>query len=310
MIIYSKKIGLGGVGAMKESLLEYHQQYLWEKTMHTDVLSIMAIEQAEKIKLLSEGADLISFIVVNNHEPIWLIKQYQFKKVALEEHTVSQWQIQQWCVHGAPKRARQLLKQADIIYDKFNFIKDKMSCLLQLPNERKKQLIFKHYMALLNHFAQAKELLQQQKIPDSFQNALQALFHWACLELIEVDVLSDEPVFYRVKTIAPTVYKLYEEVVTSLEILDKRIELLLLPIEIQLMAKIKIGSEFLLDQMQNEYRPWRLAQMLELFETEHCKESMPLLLDKLVKRGLLHELFLPGEVEFLREKAYLVVHEK
>lgn len=33
---------------MKESLLEYHQQYLWEKTMHTDVLSIMAIEQAEK----------------------------------------------------------------------------------------------------------------------------------------------------------------------------------------------------------------------------------------------------------------------
>ncbi|ERM17413.1 nucleotidyltransferase-like protein [Brevibacillus laterosporus] len=295
---------------VKESLLEYHQQYLWEKTMDADVLSVMAIEQAEKIELLSEGVDLISFIIVNDHEPNWLVKQYQFKKIALEEHTVSQWQIQQWCLQGAPKRARQLLKQADMIFDKSNFMKDKMSCLLQLPRERKKQLIYKHYMAVLHHFSQAKELLQQQKIPDSFQNALQALFHWACLELVEADEIFDEPVFYKVKTIAPTVYKLYEEVITSLELLDKRIELLLLPIEIQLMAKIKIGSEFLFEQMQNEYRPWRLEQMLELFESEDYKESMPLLLDKMVKRGLLHELFLPGEVEFLREKAYIVVPEK
>ncbi|QDX92655.1 hypothetical protein EEL32_03215 [Brevibacillus laterosporus] len=295
---------------MKESLLEYHQQYLWEKAMHTDVLSIMAIEQAEKIKLLSEGADLISFIVVNNYEPNWLIKQYQFKKVALEEHTVSQWQIQQWSIQGAPKRARQLLQQADIIFDKSNFIKERLARLLQLPGEGKKQLISKHYMALLHHYAQAKELLQQQKIPDSFQNALQALFHWACLELIEAGELPDEPVFHKVKTIAPTVYKLYEEVVTSLELLDKRIELLLLPIEIQLMAKIKIGSEYIVDQMQHEYRPWRLSQMIQLFEAEHSKESMSLLLDKMVKRGLLYELFLPGEVEFLREKAYMIVQEK
>ncbi|WP_232697840.1 nucleotidyltransferase-like protein [Brevibacillus daliensis] len=291
---------------MKEYLQKTYEHYLLERIQHENVLAIVSAKQNDQDKILSIDPDLISLVVVHNSDRNWAVKQLDLHNLCVEEHIVTDWQLHQWLLQGVPEKILSIYRQGEIVHDSNNLMHEKGDKFLAIPKEVKKRYMCEHYLAFIQSYVDSKEALQLNMMLDAFHTALQALIYWGQLEIIEAGEWPEEPVLHKVKSRAPSIYKLYEEVITSYEPLEKKIELLLLPIEMQLMAKVKAGTEYLIDKLKQELRPWKTDQIISLLPGDQNGKNIVLLLDRMVKRGVLHEVFLPVSGGVFREKAYLV----
>jgi hypothetical protein len=269
------------------------------------VQSVLVVHQHDYSPFL-DGANLLYLVVVNRPEPQWETKHLVFEGECIVEHQISQWQIESWAVHGADERVIYWLSQAEIVLDKNDYMKTMKERLLRLPLQTQKLRVCEEYSRFLRYYLEAKELLQQGFALDSYQAVLNALHSWARLVVYEANHQPEISIWMQVKQLDSSVYKLYEELIASNEPLEKRIELLLLPIEFSIMSKMKTCTQFLADILQSRNRPWSMKELLQLPELAKSQIDLHLLLEKMAKRSLVHEVLVPKESEQIFEKAYLL----
>ncbi len=73
-----------------------------------------------------------------------------------------------------------------------------------------------------------KLFFDHQQYLDAYNHVIHSLHHLGRLSVIEKGFHPEVTVWNQVKHIEPEIYKLYEELITSEETLDKRLELLFL----------------------------------------------------------------------------------
>jgi len=88
----------------------------------------------------------------------------------------------------------------------------------------------------------------------------------------------------------PGIYKLYEELTTSMESLEKRVQLVLLACEFHVMSKMKSCCRLLLDIIESREEPWSVGELMARPELKPLRLDLSLLLRKLVTRGLIREV--------------------
>ena len=79
-----------------------------------------------------------------------------------------------------------------------------------------------------------------------------SLHHLARLAVIENGLFPEVTVWSQVKKIDPAIYKLYEELITSDEPLEKRLELLFLASEFFIHNRTHDGARHMMDLMADE----------------------------------------------------------
>lgn len=191
---------------------------------------------------------------------------------------------------GYRKDVLHLIKKGEVLYDRSQII-NKIQELAQFI-ERKNSLLdicveFSHF---LKHFLDAKESFKSNKLIDSFHYCNQAILHWANLAILEKGLTPNEQVWDQVQGIDYTVYKLYEELSSSPEPMNKRIELFLLASEFAIMSKLKGSSRFLIDIIGSRNESWSLNELYHHPSLKNSGIELVLLLDKLEKRSLISEV--------------------
>lgn len=286
--------------------MEHIHAYAEAIIQREHVQSVLVVHQPEKITPSLIGADLLFIVIVNQPQPQWETKHLIYGGEQIVEHRISQWQIESWAIHGADERFVYWVSQAQILLDKNDYMNNMKDRLMRVPVQTQKLRICEEYSRLLRHYLEAKELLQQGFALDAYQSVLDALYSWARLAAYEANVQPQLFIWMQVKQLDPSVYKLYEELIISHEPLEKRVELLLLPIEFGIMSKMKTCTQFLTDVMQSRNRPWPLKELMQHPELSKSQIDLHLLLEKMVKRSLIHEVLLQKESEQAFEKAYLL----
>lgn len=269
------------------------------------IQSVLMLHQPNRFYPL-DGIDLLYLIVVNSASMQYDVQQLVFEEKNVLVYRMSQWQLEMRAVQGNfNELLHQVFVYAEIVWDKEQYVRKYRDRLQKHASKTRRYQICVEYSGFLRHYVEAKELLHRQLTLDAYQAVIIALQKWARLVICESSELNDQSLWTHVKQLDPSVYKLYEELITSQEPLEKRIELMLLPIEVNVMSKLKSSTQLLVDVMQTENRPWFLKELLQHPELGKAEIDLQMLLDKMVKRGLLYEVAVLQENGQIVEKGYL-----
>lgn len=178
----------------------------------------------------------------------------------------------------------------EIIWD----IEGKLSAFRSYINEfgepMKERRKLKEFAKFLKVYGEAKRYTAEKDLLDAYYCVLQALKHYARLELIEQGILPESSVWEQVRPLNSVVYKLFDELTENSETLEQRIQLVLLACEFTLASKMADCCGLLLRILGSRKEAWSIQELAQVPDLEHVKDELPLLLRKIVTRSLAQEI--------------------
>lgn len=197
--------------------------------------------------------------------------------------------IEKWVTAGDNRELVQYFLHGDVIWDvdgKLNAFRSYINAFSAGLNERRK---FKEFAKFLKVYVEAKRYTAEHDLLDAYYSVLQALKHYARLELIEQGILPESSVWEQVRPLNSVVYKLFDELTDSKETLEQRIQLVLLACEFSLTSKMADCCSLLLRILGSRKEAWSVQELMKLPELAFVKDELPLVLRKLVYRSLAKE---------------------
>ncbi|MBP2002492.1 hypothetical protein J2Z69_003565 [Paenibacillus shirakamiensis] len=194
-------------------------------------------------------------------------------------------------------------------------IKDDQGRLVQLRSHVidieqtiREQKKFSEFSMFLRRYVEAKRFSQESQFLDGFRSVLEALHHFARIELIEQGIYPEHEVWEQARHHNSVVHKLFEELTTSMETIEQRLQLALLACEFSVMSKMEDCCVFLIRILLSRREPWSIQELIRHPELIHVHEELPMVMRKLVHRSLVQETLSvhPWSNSSLREIRYWV----
>lgn len=283
--------------------MENHHAFTNAVRQQSDVQSVLVVQRNDRLS--SFLAECCYLIVVNRPEVDTAVRQFLIDGQLVIEQRFSTWQLEKWAAHGLESSLVPLFAKAELLFDKDDFVKRMLPRLLRLPLSMQKLRVCVEYSLLLHHFLEAKDYLSQGLALDAYQSLMRGLQAWARLLVCEAGEHPEPAIWFQVKKWDASVYKLYEELSASNESMEKRMELILLPMEFCLTSKLKECAQYILDVMHTENRPWRMQELLAHPMLADSGIEIALLIEKLVQRSVIQEIHVPS-IEGVPERMFLL----
>lgn len=196
----------------------------------------------------------------------------------------------------------------NILWDREDKLNHLRQYVLQFGDKIRKQKMFYEFSCFLKSYVEAKRWLSDEQVIDAYQCVLKSLKHWARIVVIEKGIPPERTVWAQIREMDRAVYKLYDELTSSKETLEQRVELTLLACEFSVMSKMESCSELLLEVLRKSNHPVSLGELMLHPELWYIQEELPLMLRKLVHRSIIKETgsWIPALTESGREIRYFV----
>lgn len=268
---------------MTRSLHDYFERVSRQDT----VLSVLLLDKKKVWDFNLDGADLVYLVILNKADQNWETNHYIHGDLKIIEHRIHQWYLEKMIMQIGNKSISFFLQNGQIISDRTDYLKYNRERLTRLSHHLLKKHVCLEYSHFLRFYLEAKEFLQRGCALEAYQSVLNALNSWSRLVVFEAKEQPEPFIWNQVKRIEPTVYKLFEELVDSTESLEKRVELLLLPIEFNIMSKMKEATTHVTDIFKTRNSPWTYKNLQSHPEMGLGDLELTLLLDKMVKRSFI-----------------------
>lgn len=286
-----------------ESQLRFLYQ---ERSSQSDTLGILLIQKKDRLSPVTDGFDAILLVVTQNIQELWYVNHYHYDDKKVQVITVNKEELNQWLAAGSNRRAVEWIMYGKILFDRNEYISSLKERLEDFPYELRKEKLCIEFGRLIRRYQEGKDLLRSGDSLDAFNQILHALHHWARLSVIENGFHPEVTLWKQVKNIDPEIYKLYDELVMGSEPLNKRIELLLLASEFSLGSKTKLASAHLIEVMSTKKEPWLFQELLLRPEVKEYALDLGILLEHLLKKHVVEEIFVEGMYQNLQSRAYLL----
>lgn len=216
--------------------------------------------------------------------------------------------IRNWAMAGLHREIIQSFLRGEVIWDDEGKLTDLRQDLSNFGEKMQERRKLNEYAKLLRTFVEAKKYAQENDLMDAYYRIVQALKHYASIELIEQGILPESSVWEQVRPINSVAYKLFDELTDNKETLEQRIQLVLLASEFSVMSKMEDCCSLLIHILSSRKSAWSFQELMEVPDLVYIKAELPILLRKLVYRSLVTEVTIPlqgGHGEG-REIRYLV----
>ncbi|MCG7409785.1 hypothetical protein MH117_20470 [Paenibacillus sp. ACRRX] len=190
-------------------------------------------------------------------------------------------------MEGDPMRnddMRRVIAMGNIEWDRFGYIESLQQKLRSINSERE-QLMLSKFTLFVYAYLNAKRMLHAGHELDALTSIAKALREWAELSAYEEGFVPDLHIWHQVKSLNPGVHKLYEELATSGETIHQRVELVLLACEFSITTKMKTCLAPLIRILKQAEKGLTLQEMEQFAELQVVAEHLPMLMDKLMRRG-------------------------
>lgn len=288
-------------------LVESQLRFLYqERSSQNDTLGVVLIQKKDSLSPITDGFDAILLVVTQNIQELWYVNHYQYDEKKVQVITVNNEELNKWLAAGSNRRAVEWIMQGKIIFDRNEYISSLKDRLEAFPYELRKEKLCIEFGRLIRRYQEGRVLLRSGDNLDAFNQILHALHHWARLSVIENGYHPELTLWKQVKNIDPEIYKLYDELVMGSEPLIKRIELLLLASEFSLGSKTRLATAHLIEVMSTKKEPWLFQELLLKPEVKEYALNLGILLEHLVKKHVVEEIFVEGMYKNLQSRAYLL----
>lgn len=254
------------------------------------IISVMAVDNPKQLPSLTDGFDTLLLIVTNDLRLNNHTTNYIRDDSRIQERWTDPSSIEQWIRHGVNRNILHWLLKGEILLDQNTYLEGLRHRILEFPGDLREHKLLIEFSHFLRKYLQSKEYILDDHILDAYNNILEALHHWARIVIVEDGYHPEITVWRQIRAINPGVYKLYEELTMSKETLKQRVQLVLLACEFSVMSKMEHCCEAFIQILRDSEQPLSSDELQQHSQLVEIKSELPLLLNKLVKKGLIKEV--------------------
>lgn len=256
-----------------------------ERASQANTLGVLMIEKRENASPITDTFDTVLLIIVKESEQPLFVKHYSYedKKAAL--NIVSETQLNDWLLLGSNRKVLEWLFNGQILFDRNDFIHNLKVELREFPFYGRKIKMGIEFAKLIRRYMDGKSFFENGQNLDAYNHIVHSLHHLARLSVIENGFHPEMTVWNQVKQIEPQIYKLYEELITSEETIEKRLELLFLASEFLIHSRTQIGAAHIIDTL-NEKEIWTFDEMINHPELSLYSVDLSVLLEFLIEKNI------------------------
>lgn len=266
------------------------EQFLLKFRNDQRIISVMAVDNPKQLPSLTDGFDTLLLIVTNDLSLNNHTTNYIRDDSRIQERWVDPSSIEQWIRHGVNRNILHWLLKGEILLDQNTYLEGLRHRILEFPGDLREHKLLVEFSLFLRKYLQSKEYILDEHLLDAYNNILEALHHWARIVIIEDGYHPEITVWRQIRAINPGVYKLYEELTMSKETLKQRVQLVLLACEFSVMSKMERCCEALIQILRENEQPLSTDELQQHSQLVELRAELPLLLNKLVKKGLIKEV--------------------
>ncbi|ADU29271.1 nucleotidyltransferase-like protein [Evansella cellulosilytica] len=261
------------------------RQLYQDRSSNESTLGIIHIEQRSKFDSKTDYFDFLLLVIVSENENSWETKHYTYNGSKVAMHLVTTDQIHHWLLNSTNRRMVDWLIHGKIIFDRNEYTQNFRKKMLDYPDSERKVRTGVEFAKLIRRFKDGKALFHEGHYLDAYNQIVHALHHLGRLAIIEHGFHPEVTVWEQVRQIEPEIYKLYSELVTGSEPIEKRLELLLLANEFEVVSKTKLGSAHLIDLMSSKEKYWTIEEIKQELGIDDYSLDVSILLEHLVQKG-------------------------
>lgn len=266
------------------------EQFLLKFRNDQRIISVMAVDNPKQLPSLTDGFDTLLLIVTNDLSLNNHTTNYIRDDSRIQERWIDPSSIEQWIRHGVNRNILHWLLKGEILLDQNTYLEGLRHRILEFPGDLREHKLLVEFSLFLRKYLQSKEYILDEHLLDAYNNILEALHHWARIVIIEDGYHPEITVWRQIRAINPGVYKLYEELTMSKETLKQRVQLVLLACEFSVMSKMERCCEAFIQILRENEQPLSTDELQQHYQLVELRAELPLLLNKLVKKGLIKEV--------------------
>lgn len=272
-----------------------------ERTSQQNTLGVLLIEKNAQNRTLTESFDTILFILVKEAEDPLFIKHYTaINGDTASMYIVTEEKLKEWLLLGSNRKMMEWLYHGRVLFDRNEYMQALKTEMRDFPFYGRQMKMTIEFAKLIKRYREGKAFFQDGHLLDAYNHVLHVLHHLARLAITENGLYPELTVWNQVRHIEPGIYKLYEELLTSEETIQKRLELLFLASEFLIHSRTERGSAHLLGVMA-EREQWSIQELLSHEEVNHYAVDLVVLIDYLIERQFV-------EVVSVQTKGHGVFH--
>jgi len=242
-----------------------------------------------------DGLDRLALLVKETDSPDNGIEHWLWNDSRVQVRRVTREQLEGWIVGSSNRGSAYWLIQGEIVIDKDGYLANLRERLLNWSTLIREQKLLSEFSRFVRVYLQAKQDLKDGQVLDAFSNVLSALHYWAHIALVEEGMHPELTVWEQMRRVNPGIYKLFEELTTSDESLEKRVQLVLLACEFSIQNKLETSCALLIRLIESRTEAWAPAELLKHPDLCGLSLELSVLLYKLMNRGLIREIAVPPQ---------------
>lgn len=257
-----------------------------ERASDPSTLGVLIIEKRDENDPDIDMFDAILLIITADESLPIYTKHYSTTTGIAAMHIISDKQLKKWLMLGTKRKVVDWLFSGIVIFDRNEYVDTLRKELKGTPMLGQELKMGIELSRLVRSCAEGKKFYEQENYLDAYHHVVTSLHHLARLAVIEKGLFPEVKVWGQVKKIDPAVFKLYEELVMSDEVLEKRLELLFLASEFFIYNRTATGAKHILNVMRTKDR-WEIQELHENEELRLYSVELEVLISYLIKKGFI-----------------------
>lgn len=267
-----------------------HRQIIQQRSRDERITGLLAVAGRAGFDAAIDGFDVLLLTVLGEALERNHTHHYSRDGYRIQERWISEKALQHWIMFGENRNVIEWIMKGDIVFDRNGFLAATRKQLVDFPREMRTSKLLFEFSQFLRRFLLTKEYLARGHYLDAYTNIMEALFHWARLSIIEQGAHPEVTVWEQVRTFNPGIYKLYDELTGSNESLEQRVRLVLLACDFNVMSKMGVWCELLLQVLASRKEPFSPTELKYHEALRPLHMDLTPVLRKLVLRGVIREV--------------------
>jgi hypothetical protein len=257
-----------------------------ERASNPDTLGIVLIEKKKSESPVTDNLDAVILVITKEAEHPLFVKHYEYKEDTAGLCIITEALLHDWMLNGTNRRVVDWLFNGKVLFDRNEYVESLKHRLQSFPYEDRLRKMGIEFAKLIRRFMEGKDLYESKHYLDAVNHMVHALHHLGRLSVLEHGFHPEVTVWNQVKKIEPQIHKLYEELLTGEESLEKRLELLFLAIEFLINERKESGSKHLVNLLTQKSEPWAFADIMNHPEVKTYAIDLGVLMEFLVEKEI------------------------
>jgi hypothetical protein len=295
---------------MEETMMEDLLRPIYQEwASRRDTLGILMIEKKGNNAAVTDTFDKILLVVATDGDVPVFVKHYALGEEKAALYAVSEAKLNEWLLFGSHRKVIDWIFNGKILFDRNDYIHHLRNRMKEFPSETRQLKMGLEFAKLIRRYMDGRTFFDAGQLLDAYNHVIHALHHLARLAVIEQGFYPEVTVWDQVKQMDAQIYKLYEELVSSEEPLQKRLELLFLASEFLIHSRISSGAAHLCKVLGEKEGAWSIAEIVEHPELSPYSVDLIIMLEYLVEKKVLSVEEIPTKSRHIYHRCYSIQNE-